>query len=85
MDEMSLGSDTHFQAVLRRVRETAETESGQPIQGFRIQLTPEESRRYNVDSFDLASAPEIRELVTELHSVLEELFEDRRDRPERNR
>jgi len=80
ISEMSLGSDDQLRSVLRRVRESAETESGSPIGGFRIQLTPEESRIYNTDSFDLAPAPNAQEAASELRAVLEELEIDRRNR-----
>ena len=80
ISEMSLGADDQLRSVLRRVRESAETESGQPIGGFRIQLTPEESRLYNTDSFDFAPAPHVQESASELRAVLEELEADWRNR-----
>ncbi len=83
--EMSLGSDVQLQAVLRRTREFAMTESGHPIDGFRVQLSPEESRMYNTDSFDLAPPPGIQEIVVEFHSVLEELSKDRKNDTNGNR
>lgn len=65
ISERSLGADDQLRSVLRRVRESAETESGRPIAGFRIQLTPEESRLYNTDSFDFAPAPDVQESASE--------------------
>jgi hypothetical protein len=75
--EMSLGSDTQLRAALHRVREAAHTESGRPIEGFRVQLSPEESRMYRTDSFDLVPAPGIQQLLSELRTVLDELYADR--------
>jgi len=83
--EMSLGSDAQLRAVLRRVRQVAETESGRAIDGFRVQLSPEESRLYNTDSFDFAPAAGIQEILSELHGVLEELYGDRQDNLGRDR
>lgn len=74
--EISLGSDVQLAAVLRRVRQAADTESGGPIAGFRVELSPEEARRYRTESFDFAPAPGIQEAVSELHAVLEELDSD---------
>ena len=80
ISEISLGSDDQLRSVLRRVRESAETESGRPIDGFRIQLTADESRLYNTDSFEFAPAPNVQEAASELRAVVEELEMDRRDR-----
>ncbi len=79
--EISLGSDVQLGRVLRRVRQAAETESGRPIEGFRVQLTSEQARLYNTESFDFAPAPVIQEVVSELHAVLEELNSDWENRP----
>jgi hypothetical protein len=66
------------------VREAAETESGRPIEGFSVQLSPDEARLYNTESFDLAPAAGIQQILSELQAVLEELHSDRHDNDRRN-
>lgn len=71
--DLSLGSDAQVRTVLHRMRTAAETESGVPIQGFRLELSPEESRRYGTESVDFGPSPELNQTLADLHSLLEEL------------
>ena len=80
ISEFSLGSDEQLRNVLRRVRRSVKTESGDPVQGFRVQLSPEESRRYETEFVDFAPPPQLEQIIAELRSILEELRSDW-DRP----
>lgn len=80
--ELSLGSDEQLSTMLRRVRRVSSTESGDPVQGFRLELTPDEARRYNVSQVDFAPSPVVSETVAELQAVLDDLRSDRESRPE---
>ena len=80
IEEVSLGSDEQIREVLRRVRGAVHTESGQPVDGIRVQLSPEEAERYSTREVDFAPSSDLREIATELRGVLEELHADR-DRP----
>lgn len=77
-DEVTLGSDIHLSNMLRRVRQHVRTESGEPIEGFRVVISEEDRERYNADQIDFAPNPELGELAQELRSLIEELYEDHR-------
>src|SRR4030095_11860813 len=51
-EEIQLGSDTHYRETLRRFRQHVATDSGAPVAGIRIELSPEEAERYGVSRLD---------------------------------
>jgi hypothetical protein len=42
-EEIQLGSDAHYSETLRRVRRHVETQAGRPVEGIRIELSPEDA------------------------------------------
>ncbi len=76
VDEIALGSDEQIKSVLRRIRESVETETGEPIQGIELQLTPEEADRYRTKNFVFGPDPALQEIVAELRTVIAELKTD---------
>jgi len=83
ISDLSLGSDAQVRSVLRRLREASETETGTPIQGFRVELSPEESRRYRTEFVDFSPPPELNAIIEDLRTILEELYGDREGRTNR--
>lgn len=84
-EEIALGADEQLGSVLRRVRHTVETESGEPVKGIEVQLTAEESERYGTSKLVFGPDPELQEIVKELHSILNELIADRNRNSESDR
>ena len=80
VEYMSLSSDFQFRTDLQRIQEVAETESGHPIEGVRLQLSPEEAKLYKIETINLMPIAANQKIVEELHSVLDELDSDWEDR-----
>lgn len=75
-EEIRLGSDTHYRETLRRIRQHARTELGEPVAGIRIEFSEEESARYGVRYLDFAPSGELSEIAEELRVLIRELRED---------
>lgn len=75
-EEIALGSDAQLSGVLRRVRQNVQTESGETIQGIRLDLVGEDRERYNLPHIDFSPDPALGEIVLELRSLIEELYVD---------
>jgi hypothetical protein len=82
IEEVSLGSDEQLRGVLRRIRSTVHTQSGEPVQGIRVELLPEERERYGIRQVDFAPTPELQEVASELRDLLQEIQADRHGRNE---
>lgn len=81
ISELSLGSEEQLRIVLTRAQRAARTEAGDPIHGFRVGLSPAETRVYKADFLDLAPIPVTNEVVSDLRAILEELYIDWQNRP----
>lgn len=75
-EEIALGSDAQLSGVLRRVRQNARTDSGEAIQGIRLELVGEDRERYDMRHIDFAPDPELGEIAQELRLLIEELIDD---------
>jgi hypothetical protein len=78
-EEIQLGSDAEYRETLRRVRRYVETESGRPIQGIRIELSPEDAERYGMRYFEIMPNAELGEIAAELAALMESLIAERND------
>ena len=85
VDEIALGSDEQIKSVLRRVRGSVETESGSPIQGIEVQLSPEEADRYRTKKLIFGPDPALQKIVTDLRAIIEELKSDHNSENNPNR
>ena len=77
-DEIALGSDAQLSGVLRRMRQNVRTESGEAIQGIRLDLAGEDRERYDMQHIDFTPDPVLGEIALELRSLIEELHDDHR-------
>jgi hypothetical protein len=76
IEEVSLGSDAQLREVLRRIRNAVRTESDQPIAGVRVELSPEERQRYEIERIEFTPSSEFQEIAQELSDILEDLQRD---------
>lgn len=81
-EEIQLGSDVQYRETLRRVRQHVETESGVPVEGIRIEFSPEEAGRYNMRDLVITPSSELGGIGEELGSLIEELRRDREQNSE---
>jgi len=77
IDEISLGADEQIKRVLRRVRASVHTESGEPIEGIEVRLSPEEHHRYGVERLIFGPDKTLQKIVTDLQLLLDELMTHR--------
>ena len=77
IDEVALGADEQLRNVLRRVRQTVETESGASVEGIEVHLTQEEAERYHTKNIVFGPDPELQEVVALLRSIIEDIQADR--------
>jgi hypothetical protein len=73
-EEIQLGSDIEYRETLRRVRRHVQTESGRPVEGIRIDLSPEDAERYGMDHLEIRPSAELGEIAQQLDSLVESLF-----------
>ncbi len=78
-EEVQLGSDAEYRDTLRRVRRHVETESGRPIEGIRIELSPEDAERYGMRSFEITPNAELGAIAAEIGELIESLIEEEGD------
>lgn len=76
-EEVQLGSDVQYRETLRRIRQYVETESGVPVEGIRIDLSPEDADRYGMRHLELAPSRELDSIAEEIGSLIEALNNDR--------
>lgn len=77
-EEIALGSDAQLSGVLRRMRQNVRTDSGEAIQGIRLDLVGEDRERYDMRHIDFAPDPELGEIALELRTLIEDLYNDHR-------
>lgn len=75
-EEIQLGSDVQYRETLRRVRQHVQTESGAPVEGIRIEFSPEEAERYNMRDLVITPSRELGEIGEELGELIEALRRD---------
>ena len=75
-EEIQLGSDVQYRETLRRVRRYVETESGAPVEGIRIEFSPEEVERYGMRDLVITPSPELGGIGEELGALIEALRSD---------
>lgn len=75
-EEVQLGSDVQYRETLRRVRLFVQTESGVPIEGIRIEFSPEEAERYRMREMVISPSRELGEIGEELGALIEALRND---------
>jgi hypothetical protein len=76
-EEVQLGSDVQYRETLRRIRQYVATESGVPVEGIRIDFSPEDADRYGVSYLDLTPSRELGSIAEEIGSLIEALNSDR--------
>jgi hypothetical protein len=80
---LALGDNYVGRRSLSDLRQNVETESGEPISGLVVDLTPEQARFVGSDSVDLVSGGStVRQLVDDLEQLIAELGDDRTDDPQ---
>src|SRR5260370_546537 len=82
IEEVSLGSDAQLREVLRRIRNAVHTDSEQPIAGVRVELSPEERQRYQIERIEFTPDSEFQQIAQELGEILEDLQGDYYSRDE---
>jgi hypothetical protein len=75
-EEIQLGSDAQYRETLRRVRQHVQTESGVPVEGIRVEFSPEEVERYGVRELVLAPSRELGGIADEFGALIEALRND---------
>ena len=75
-EEVQLGSDVQYRETLRRVRRYVETESGEPVEGIRIDFSAEEAERYNMRDLVIKPSRELSGIGEELGALIEALRSD---------
>jgi hypothetical protein len=78
-EEIQLGSDTEYSETLRRIRRHVRTQTGGPVEGIRIDLSPEDAERYGMRSFDIRPSAELGEIAEELGLLMESVIAERDD------
>src|SRR5207249_4842956 len=78
-EEIQLGSDTEYRETLRRVRRHVQTQSGRPVEGIRIELSPEDAERYGMRYFEITPNAQLGEIAAELASLIESLIAEQDD------
>ena len=81
-EEIQLGSEAEYRETLRRARRYVETESGRPIEGIRIELSPEDAERYGMRYFEITPNAQLGEIAAELGGLIEALIAEEDDHPE---
>jgi hypothetical protein len=76
-EEVQLGSDVQYRETLQRIRQHVVTESGAPVEGIRINFSPEDADRYGMTHLDLAPSRELGSIAEEIDSLIEALNNDR--------
>lgn len=76
-EEVQLGSDVQYRETLRRIREHVTTELGLPVEGIRIDFSPEDSERYRMHHLDLTPSHELGGIAEEIGVLIETLNSDR--------
>jgi hypothetical protein len=76
-EEVQLGSDVQYRETLRRIRQHVVTESGAPVEGIRIDFSPEDAARFGVRHIDLAPSRELGSIAEEIAALIEALNNDR--------
>jgi hypothetical protein len=76
-EEVQLGSDVQYRETLRRIRQHVTTESGLPVEGIRIEFSPEDSERYRMHHLDLTPSRELGSIAEEIGALIEALNSDR--------
>jgi hypothetical protein len=76
-EEVQLGSDVQYRETLRRIRQHVATESGAPVEGIRIDFSPEDADRYGMNHLDFAPSRELGSIAEEVGSLIEALNNDR--------
>jgi hypothetical protein len=77
--ELRLRSRDVSDTVLRQLQRVAQTETGEPIGGIELEISPQEQDLYDIDQarVDLAALPDLGDIPTRLQEVLRDLAEQR--------
>lgn len=75
-EEIQLGSDTEYRETLRRVRRHVETESGEPVEGIRIDFSPADAERYQIPHLDIKPSSELGDIARQLDELIRSLITD---------
>jgi hypothetical protein len=75
-EEIQLGSDVQYRETLRRVRLYVQTDSGSPVEGIRIEFSPEDAERYGMRELVITPSLELGRIGEELGTLIEELRSD---------
>jgi hypothetical protein len=81
-EEVQLGSDVQFRNTLRRVRQYVRTESGAPVEGIKIDFSPEDAERYGAREMEFSPSRELGGIAEELGALIDELYKDHNNNPE---
>ena len=75
-EEIALGSNDQISRVLSRVNRHAQTESGETIQGIRVNLSGEGLELFKRPHIDFTSDPKLDQVAQELRKLIKELIQD---------
>jgi hypothetical protein len=77
-EEVALGSDTHLDRVLMRLRRNTRTETDEPIEGVRLTISEQDRDQFGTDHIDFMPSSDLGQIREDLHALIDYLMEDRR-------